>query len=111
MMRRASIISCVLAATTALLVTQALATTGKGCLHVVNVDPSDQLWLRAAPYQTARIVMGITPGGPAVIHLDAKCVPFALPYAKRWCPVSIYSDDGRFKGYVKAHFVQGSECP
>jgi len=80
-MRSASIIFGLLAMASAMHATQALATTG------------------------------ITPGGPAVIHLDAKCVPFALPYAKRWCPVSIYSDDGRFKGYVKAHFVQGSECP
>ena len=110
-MRSASIIFGLLAMASAMHATQALATTGKGCLRVVNVEPSDQLWLRAAPNLTARIVMGITPGGPAVIHLDAKCVPFALPYAKRWCPVSIYSDDGRFKGYVKAHFVQGSECP
>ena len=110
-MRSASIIFGLLALASAALATQALATTGKGCLRVVNVDPSDQLWLRAAPHPTARIVMGITPGGPAVIHLDAKCVPFALPYAKRWCPVSIYSDDGRFMGYVKAHFVQRSECP
>jgi hypothetical protein len=110
-MRSASIIFGFLILASAVLATQALATTGKGCLHVVNVDPSDQLWLRAAPRLTAKIVMGITPGGPAVIHLDAKCVPFALPYAKRWCPVSIYSDDGRFMGYVKAHFVQHSECP
>jgi hypothetical protein len=111
MMRNASIISCILAVVSAVLAPQALATTGKGCLRVVKVEPSDQLWLRAAPHPTAKIVMGITPGGPAVIHLDAKCVPFALPYAKRWCPVSIYSDDGRFKGYVKARFVRDSECP
>ena len=110
-MRSASIVSGFIAVASVVLATSALATTGKGCLRVVNVEPDDQLLLRVAPNPAAKVVIGITPGGPAVIHLDAKCVPFALPYAKRWCPVSIYSDDGRFKGYVKARFVRSSECP
>lgn len=87
------------------------ATRGPGCLVVVNIAPGDVLNMRAAPSASARIVDVLVPEQHGIIHLDAKCTPANLAWAKRWCPVTHYNGDRTTKGYVKARFVRDSECP
>lgn len=91
--------------------TPALATTGKGCLTVVNVAPGDALNLRAAPSARARIVDRLVPGQHGVLHLDAACEPASRPWAQRWCPISHFGGDATTHGYVKARFVRDVDCP
>lgn len=87
------------------------ATSGPGCLVVVNVAPGDVLNMRAAPSASARVVDVLVPGQHGIIHLDAPCVPGEIAWAKRWCPVTHYNGDRTTKGFLKARFVRDSECP
>jgi hypothetical protein len=89
----------------------AQATTGPGCLVVVNVASNDALNMRARPSAQSRVVDALVPGRHGIIHLDDACGPQTVPWASRWCPVTHYNGDGVTKGWVKARFVRDSECP
>ena len=89
----------------------ASATSGPGCLVVVNVPNWDRLNLRARPSSTARIVQRIHPVNHGILHLDAACAPLSVPWGQRWCRVSHYDGDGVRRGFVKARFVRDSDCP
>jgi len=104
---------CLLAFIAALiaLARPALATTGPGCLVVVNVEAGDVLNLRAKPSANSNILSTLVPHRHGVIHLDAKCTPQNLPWSSRWCPVTVYDGSKISKGWVKARFVRDSECP
>jgi hypothetical protein len=87
------------------------ATSGPGCLIVVNVESWDVLNMRARPSASSRIVDQLEPGNHGIIHLDRACTPLSLPWAQRWCKVSHYDGDDVTHGYVKARFVRDSDCP
>jgi hypothetical protein len=89
----------------------AQATSGPGCLVVVNVASWDVLNMRARPSASSRIVGQLEPGNHGIIHLDRPCTPTRLPWGQRWCLVSHYDGDGVTRGYVKARFVRDSDCP
>ena len=89
----------------------ASATSGPGCLVVVNVAAGDALNLRASASAQAGVVDRLVPGGHGIIHLDAPCRPKSLPWARRWCPVTHYDGDSVTRGWVKARFVRDSDCP
>ena len=95
----------------AVLAGTAHATTGPGCLTVVNVAQNDALNLRAKPTANSRIVDVLVPGQHGVIHLDAACTPKTAPWSSRWCPVTHYGGDRTTHGWVKARFVRDSDCP
>lgn len=88
-----------------------LATSGPGCLVVVNVAASDALNMRQRPSASSRIVDALIPGRHGIIHLDARCEPLSRAWGSRWCPVTHYSGDRTTKGWVKARYVRDSECP
>ena len=88
-----------------------LATTGPGCLLVVNVAANDVLNLRAGPSASSMIVDRLAPGRHGIIHLDGTCVPQSKPWASRWYPVTHYNGDRVTRGWVKARFVRDSQCP
>jgi len=92
-------------------VAPALATSGPGCLVVVNVASNDALNLRAKASAFSSIVDRLVPGRHGIIHLDASCVPESRPWGSRWCPVTHYNGDSVTKGWVKARFVRDSDCP
>jgi len=92
-------------------VAPALATSGPGCLYVVNVEPGDALNMRASPSASALVVDRLVPGQHGVIHLDAACRPKWKPWGSRWCPVTHYNGDSVTKGWVKARYVRDSDCP
>jgi hypothetical protein len=87
------------------------ATSGPGCVVVVNVSADDALNMRARPSAQSRIVDVLVPGRHGVIHLDGDCMPKSASWGSRWCPVSHYNGDEVTKGWVKARFVRDSECP
>lgn len=87
------------------------ATTGPGCLIVINVSYADVLNLRSRPWASSRIVDALVPGQHGIIHLDATCTPLNRPWAQRWCPVTHYNGDAVTHGWVKARFVRDSDCP
>ncbi|HMQ58001.1 MAG TPA: SH3 domain-containing protein [Rhizobiaceae bacterium] len=87
------------------------ATSGPGCLYVVNVGAGDTLNMRARPSASARVTDRLVPGQHGIIHLDAACSPKSRPWGQRWCPVTHYNGDRTTKGWVKARFVRDSECP
>ena len=87
------------------------ATTGPGCLYIVNVAPDDILNMRASASSKAQIVDKIPHKGQGILHLDGKCVPLSRPWGSRWCPITRYSGDGTTQGWVKARFVRDSDCP
>jgi hypothetical protein len=89
----------------------AFATSGPGCLYVVNVARNDALNMRARPSSESRIVDVLVPGRHGIIHLDGKCRPLDLPWASRWCPVTHYDGGDVTKGWVKARYVRDSDCP
>jgi hypothetical protein len=93
------------------LVSPSLATTGPGCLVVINVATNDVLNMRARASASATIVDRLVPDRHGIIHLDAKCIPENSPWARRWCPVTHYYGDRITHGWVKARFVRDSECP
>lgn len=88
-----------------------LATSGPGCLVVINVAYDDVLNVRARPSASSRIVDALDPESHGIIHLDGKCRPLSAPWGSRWCPVTIYNGDGTTRGWVKARFVRDSDCP
>ena len=87
------------------------ATSGPGCLVVVNVSYSDVLNMRPRPSAQSRIVDRLVPGEHGIIHLDGSCIPLSRQWASRWCPITHYNGDRTTKGWVKARFVRDSECP
>ncbi len=89
----------------------ATATSGPGCLVVVNVASNDALNVRERPSASSRIVDILPPGRHGIIHLDAACAPLSRPWASRWCPITHYSGDETTSGYVKARYVRDSDCP
>jgi len=89
----------------------AYATSGPGCLYVVNVASNDALNMRSRPSADSRIVDVLVPRRHGIIHLDGKCRPLDIPWANRWCPVTHYNGDRVTKGWVKARFVRDSDCP
>lgn len=89
----------------------ASATSGPGCLVVVNVASYDALNMRSRPSSSSRIVDALAPGSHGIIHLDGKCIPLSRQWASRWCPVTHYNGDRTTKGWVKARYVRDSDCP
>ncbi|PHP68275.1 hypothetical protein CSC94_06390 [Zhengella mangrovi] len=87
------------------------ATSGPGCLYVVNVASWDTLNMRSRPSASSRIVDRLRPGAHGIIHLDDTCVPLSRPWGSRWCPVTHYDGDRVTSGWVKARFVRDSDCP
>ena len=87
------------------------ATSGPGCLVVVNVAANDALNMRSKPSASARIVDVLVPGHHGIIHLDARCRPLSVAWASRWCPVTHYNGDRTTHGWVKARYVRDSDCP
>ena len=79
-----------------------LATSGPGCLVVVNVASNDALNLRANASALSGVVDRLVPGQHGIIHLDGKCIPESRPWGSRWCPVTHYSGDSVTKDWVKA---------
>lgn len=91
----------------------ALATTGPGCLRVVNIAANDVLNLRRRPIASSQILAKIPLPQQGIVHLDGKCVPSTSPWKSRWCPVSYFtgSPNDPIKGWVKARYVRDQECP
>jgi hypothetical protein len=89
----------------------ASATSGPGCLTVVNVESWDTLNVRARPSASSRIVDELPPRGHGIISLRGECVPKSRQWASRWCPITHYNGDYTTNGWVKARFVRDAECP
>lgn len=89
----------------------AQATTGPGCLRVVNVPYWDVLNIRARPSASSAIVGRINPRGHGVISLRGNCIPYTTSWPNRWCPIAHYSGYGTEQGWVKARYVRDSDCP
>lgn len=89
----------------------ALATSGPGCLRVVNVAYDDVLNVRARPNASSRVVGELVPGEHGIIHLDRPCRPGNVAWRNRWCPVTVYDGDRTYRGWVRARFVRDSDCP
>ena len=89
----------------------AAATSGPGCLRVVNVESWDWLNMRARPSASARIVDRLHPTRHGIISLRGDCVPKSRPWGSRWCPVRHFDGDRTSRGWVKARFVRDSDCP
>lgn len=89
----------------------ALATTGPGCLRVVNVQEGDVLNIRSHPSSKAAIVDRIPAQNHGIIALKGKCEPLNRPWANRWCPVSYYSGDKTSHGWVYARYIRDNDCP
>ncbi|MBX8826244.1 hypothetical protein [Ochrobactrum sp. SFR4] len=87
------------------------ATTGPGCLRVVNVDAGDALNVRARPSAKSRVVISIPANNYGVLALKGECTPKTISWGQRWCPVSYSYEDGTLHGFVKARFVRDQECP
>ncbi|MCF7647204.1 SH3 domain-containing protein [Bacillus subtilis] len=87
------------------------ATTGPGCLRIVNVAANDSLNVRAEPSAKSRIVISIPANNYGVLALKGECIPKSLSWGQRWCPISYSYEDGTLRGYVKARFVRDQECP
>ena len=89
----------------------ALATSGPGCLVVVNVASNDALNVREHASASSPIVDILVPGRHGIIHLDARCEPLSRPWGSRWCPITHYAGDRVTSGFVKARYVRDSDCP
>lgn len=94
-------------------VSPAGATSGPGCLRVVNIAPGDVLNIRRTPNASSRIAGSIDPDNQGIISLRGVCKPLSLPWRSRWCPVAYYSGgpNDPVRGWVKARFVRDSDCP
>ena len=110
-MKVPTIIAALACMSLALPMSPAEATSGPGCLYVVNVATNDALNMRARPSAQSAIVDILAPGRHGTIHLDAQCTPLSRPWPSRWCPVSHFNGDRVTKGWVKARYVRDSECP
>ena len=89
----------------------AKATSGPGCLYVVNVASWDALNVRARPSARSHIVDRLRPRAHGIIHLDSQCVPLSRSWGNRWCPITHYNGYGTTSGWVKARYVRDSDCP
>ena len=89
----------------------AQATSGPGCLVVVNVPYWDVLNVRAQPRYRSPIVDVLPPGRHGIIHLDGPCVPKWRRWGSRWCPITHYDGDKVRSGWVKARYVRDVDCP
>ena len=89
----------------------ASATSGPGCLVVVNVPRWDVLNMRAGPGHRTPVVDVLPPGRHGIIHLDGPCVPKWRRWGSRWCPVTHYDGDKVRSGWVKARYVRDIDCP
>jgi hypothetical protein len=87
------------------------ATSGPGCLRVVNVASNDVLNVRERPSASSRVVDRLAPGRHGIIHLDAECTPKNRPWGQRWCPITHYDGNYTASGYVKARYIRDQECP
>ncbi len=87
------------------------ATSGLGCLYVVNVESWDTLNMRSKPSARSAVVDRLQPNGHGIIHLERACGPKLRPWGQRWCLVKHYYGDRVTKGYVKARFIRDSDCP
>lgn len=92
-------------------ISSAFATSGPGCLIVVNVAAGDVLNVRARPSASAPVVDRLVPGQHGIIHLDAPCRPKSVSWGSRWCPITHYDGDKVTSGWVKARYVRDSDCP
>ncbi|MEL6921444.1 MAG: hypothetical protein AAFO77_10560 [Pseudomonadota bacterium] len=92
-------------------VTSANATTGPGCLRVVNVPAGDVLNVRAGASASSAIVDRIDPNAPGILALRSQCVPLSRPWGQRWCPITRYNGSSAVDGFVKARFIRDQECP
>lgn len=92
-------------------VAPALATSGPGCLVVVNVASWDVLNMRSSPSASAPVVDTLEPDRHGIIHLDGECIPLSVKWGSRWCPVTHYNGDQTTHGWVKARYVRDSDCP
>ncbi len=99
--------------TAAIWTSPAAATTGPGCLRLVNIAVGDVLNVRKRPNAASRVVAYINPSRQGILHLDGKCRPRSVAWGNRWCPVSYFtgSPNDPVKGFVKARFVRDQECP
>jgi hypothetical protein len=93
------------------LATSAHATSGPGCLRVVNVASWDVLNIRRQPNANSRIVGEIDPNDYGIIALNGPCRPKSTAWRNRWCPITYYDDQTQVRGWVRARFVRDRECP
>jgi len=110
-MKRTILTAAMLAMTAMAFAVPASATSGSGCLYVVNVESWDALNVRARADSSSRIVDRLRPGRHGIISLRGECVPKSRPWASRWCPIAHFDGDRQTRGWVKARFVRDSECP
>ncbi len=89
----------------------ARATSGPGCLYVVNVANWDTLNMRAKPSARSSVVDRLKPGGHVIIHLERACGPKSRPWGQRWCLVKHYAGNRTTTGFVKARYIRDSDCP
>lgn len=89
----------------------ARATSGPGCLTVVNVASWDVLNMRSGPSASNPIVDRLPPGRHGIISQSGPCVPPNASPPSRWCPVAHYNGDRTTSGWVKQRFVAPSQCP
>jgi len=87
------------------------ATSGPGCLRVVNVAEGDVLNMRAGASARSAIVDRLPPGRHGIIALRGPCIPKSRPWGQRWCPVTHYNGNAVIDGYVKARYVRDNDCP
>jgi hypothetical protein len=87
------------------------ATSGPGCLRIVNVASWDVLNIRSRPAASSRIVDAIDPSDYGIISLRGTCTPRNVAWGSRWCPIAHFYGDRTVRGWVKARFVRDSECP
>ena len=109
----AFLVTATLCLTSLTAVQTAYATTGTGCLRVVNIASGDVLNIRRNPDASSRIVGAIDPDNQGIISLRGKCKPLSAAWGSRWCPVDYYSGGANdpARGWVKARFVRDSDCP
>lgn len=99
------------AALTCAMASPAIATSGPGCLVVVNVASNDALNLRSRPSSSSPIVGVLPPGRHGIIRLEGQCMPLNVSWGSRWCPVTHYDGGNVKSGWIKARFVRDSDCP
>ena len=90
---------------------KAQATSGPGCLYVVNVANWDKLNMRSGPSARSRVVGRLSPRGHGIIRLNGKCIPLNKKWSSRWCPVTEFNGNSTNSGWVKARFIRDSQCP
>ena len=105
------IISAVFAVGALMAPMAAQATSGPGCLVVVNVPNWDVLNMRAGPSARNPIVDHLPPGRHGIISQSGPCIPRNVSLGARWCPVAHYNGNRTTSGWVKRRFVTPSQCP